>query len=68
MKQRSKVRGERAKSQSREAIKRKRNRASDKAPGSASPHASAGSDQGLTSAKLGANRLGYSTRRAAGKK
>ena len=48
MKQRSKVRGERAKSQSREAIKRKRNRASDKAPGSASPHASAGSDQGLT--------------------
>jgi transcriptional regulator with GAF, ATPase, and Fis domain len=41
MKQRSKVSGERAKSRSLKATKRKRSSASDKAPSSASPHASA---------------------------
>ena len=41
MKQRSKVSGERAKSRSLKAIKRKRSSASDKAPSSASLHASA---------------------------
>ena len=41
MKQRSKVSGERAKSRSLKATKRKRGSASDKAPSSASPHASA---------------------------
>ena len=41
MKRRSKVSGERAKSRSLKATKRKRSSASDKAPSSASPHASA---------------------------
>ena len=41
MKQRSKVSGERAKARSLKATKRKRSSASDKAPSSASPHASA---------------------------
>ena len=41
MKQRSKASGERAKSRSLKATKRKRSSASDKAPSSASPHASA---------------------------
>jgi hypothetical protein len=41
MKQRTKVSGERAKSRSLKATKRKRSSASDKAPSSASPHASA---------------------------
>src|ERR1700722_20060837 len=44
MKQRSKVSGERAKSRSLKATKRKRSSASDKAPSSASPHASAQAD------------------------
>ena len=41
MKQRSKASGERAKARSLKATKRKRSSASDKAPRSASPHASA---------------------------
>ena len=44
MKQRSKVIGERAKSRSLKATKRKRSSASDKAPSSASAHASAQAD------------------------
>ena len=44
MKQRSKVSGKRAKSRNLKATKRKRSSASDKAPSSASPHASAQAD------------------------